>query len=123
MAAPAWVRKLGLSIWQRRRETGESLRTIAPKLNVSPSTLSRIERGTVEPDTQTLFRICAWLGVSVESVRGTTEAEPSIDLQSMSTPDAIEVHLRADRNLPPAAAQVIAAMVRAAYQELSQRKE
>jgi transcriptional regulator with XRE-family HTH domain len=123
MAAPAWVRKLGLLIWQRRRETGESLRTIAPKLDVSPSTLSRIERGTVEPDTQTLFRICAWLDVSVESVRGTLETATGLETQSLSTPDAIEVHLRADRDLPPAAAQVIAAMVRAAYQELSQRKE
>ncbi|HYW11787.1 MAG TPA: hypothetical protein VE871_07505 [Longimicrobium sp.] len=47
----------------------------------------------------------------------------SDETQSMTTPDAIEVHLRADRNLPPAAANLIAAMVRAAYQELSQRKE
>lgn len=123
MAAPAWVRKLGLMIWQRRRETGESLRAIAPQLGVSASTLSRIERGTVEPDTDTLFQICAWLGVSVESMRGTTDDLVSVEGQSISTPDAIEVHLRADRNLPPSAAQVIAAMVRAAYQELAQQKE
>jgi transcriptional regulator with XRE-family HTH domain len=123
MPAPAWVRKLGLLIWQRRRESGESLRDIGPKLRVSPSTLSRIERGTVEPDTETLFRICEWLGVSVESIRGAAEVPMSGETQSMSTPDAIEVHLRADRDLPPAAANLIAAMVRAAYQELSQRKE
>lgn len=123
MSAPAWVRNLGLKVWQRRRETDESLRAVAAALGLSPSTLSRIERGLVEPDTSTLFVICKWLDVSVNEIKSTIEPEPNLPLSDLSTPDIIEVHLRADRDLPAKAAQAIAAMVRAAYQEFAEKQE
>lgn len=121
MSTPAWVRNLGLQVWNKRRESGDSLRVLSETLNISPSTLSRIERGIVEPDTGTLFRVCTWLGVSANSIQNTVETISPEFGQELSTPDVIEVHLRADRHLPVPAARAIAAMVRAAYGELASR--
>lgn len=44
----------------RREALGLSLRELAVLLEVSPSTLSRIERGK-KPDIDTFGQICEWL--------------------------------------------------------------
>ncbi|MGF1959342.1 MAG: hypothetical protein RMX99_007400 [Aulosira sp. DedVER01a] len=39
----------------------------------------------------------------------------------MNTPEAIAIQLRADKNLDPAIANALASLVKAAYQDLSQK--
>jgi transcriptional regulator with XRE-family HTH domain len=89
------------------------LRSIAREIgNISPSTLSRIERGDL-PDLDTFVRLCRWLGVSTEEFLGIKE-------QTQSTPEIIEAHLRADRTLDPKTATALARIVYAAYDLLKQ---
>jgi transcriptional regulator with XRE-family HTH domain len=42
------------------------IRSAAAEMNISPATLSRVERGHI-PDMQTLDKICAWLGENPET--------------------------------------------------------
>lgn len=42
---------------------GDTFREIADKTGVSAPTLSRLDGGSV-PSTETLFALCAWMGVS-----------------------------------------------------------
>ena len=44
-----------------RKRGNMGIRAAAKEIGISPTTLSRIERGHV-PDLKTLDRICAWIG-------------------------------------------------------------
>lgn len=50
---------LGRLVLQRRGNMG--IRTTAKEIGISPTTLSKIERGHI-PDQRTLDTICEWLG-------------------------------------------------------------
>lgn len=78
--------------------------------DVSASTLSRIENGKV-PDLDIFLQICDWMGVSPDEFMRSDE-ETTVET---STPEIIEAHLRADKNLDERTAEAIAEMVRAAY--------
>lgn len=109
-----------------------TLDQVALEVGVSASTLSRWERrGTSDEgeratssrlpenlDVKTFELLSKWLYPAGENPdyyndkgRGTTNHE-----DSRPVPDLVEAHLRADRNLTPAAAEMIASMVRAAYE-------
>ena len=45
------------------------IRAAAKEIGISPTTLSRIERGHV-PDIKTLDRVCAWVGVESAKFTG-----------------------------------------------------
>jgi transcriptional regulator with XRE-family HTH domain len=98
-----------------------SLREAAAAAHVSPATLSRILRKgkkRPQPDTGTLVQILDWVKVPIERI-----IEPPVPSKKTrsdgKTLEVIEVHLRADKNLSPAAAKVITQMVRAAYKQFS----
>ena len=115
------IEKLAASIKAKRGKVG--LRATAEEIGkISASTLSRIEQGKM-PDLDTFIRVCDWLEVTPEQFFETDgEAETIQDKAqwpvlspTMSTTEAIEVHLRADRELDPETAEALANMVRAAY--------
>ena len=58
--------ELGEYVKRKRQEDKLSLRQVATKINVSASTLSRIENGIGTPDSATLARLAAWLGIPLE---------------------------------------------------------
>src|SRR5947207_479241 len=68
MAARAVQARIGALIRAKRREQDVGLRDAAEACKVSPSTLSRLERGGSAslPDTQTLNRLADWLGLTLE---------------------------------------------------------
>lgn len=111
--------KLAALIKAKRGAKG--LRATAREIGgISPSTLSRVEQGK-SPDLDMFLKLCAWLEVQPEDL---LEAEGETSTQSvsqpplppgMSTPEIIEVHLRADRELDPATAKALADLVKAAY--------
>jgi transcriptional regulator with XRE-family HTH domain len=125
--------ELGEYVKRKRQEDKLSLRQVATKINVSASTLSRIENGIGTPDSATLARLAAWLGIPLErlmrgslmeSVEGeTTESfsEPVIYFPTESTPNIVEAHLRADRNLKPDTAKALAELFRVAYFQFANR--
>lgn len=109
----------------RRREHNISLREAARQSGISPSTLSRIERGASPslPDAENLDRLARWLGMSVNDLI-TPESEDEIpDLPhkppEMNMPEFVEVHLRADKNLSPETAAALAELFRLAYKQFT----
>lgn len=127
--------ELGEYVKRKRQEEKLSLRDVAVNINVSASTLSRIENGIGVPDSATLARLASWLGIPLERLMrgsllgengevGTSEpyVEPVIYYPTESTPSIVEAHLRADRNLKPDMAKALAELFRVAYSQFSNKQ-
>ncbi len=120
--------ELGRAIRRKREEMGLSLRDVADETGVSASTLSRIENGTGKPDADNIARLTGWLNMPMERVMGTPGAarggEDSLAsavhyFPQEATPDIVEAHLRADRNLTPETAKALSELFRVAYAQFS----
>ncbi|MFN2492408.1 MAG: helix-turn-helix domain-containing protein [Pyrinomonadaceae bacterium] len=116
--------ELGRAIRRRREELDLSLRDVADQTNVSASTLSRIENGTGKPDADNIARLTTWLDVPLERIL--TGGRPDRDQTKAvvyypqeSTPEIVEAHLRADRNLSPETAGALSELFRVAYAQFS----
>jgi transcriptional regulator with XRE-family HTH domain len=116
--------ELGRAIHRRREELKLSLRDVADQTNVSASTLSRIENGTGKPDADNIARLTMWLDVPLERIlsRGRenhNDAKAVVYYPHESTPEIVEAHLRADRNLSPETADALSELFRVAYSQFS----
>ena len=116
--------ELGRAIRRRREELQLSLRDVADKTNVSASTLSRIENGTGKPDADNIARLTAWLDVPLERILsgGREDREDTkavIYFPHESTPEIVEAHLRADKNLTEETAEALSELFRVAYSQFS----
>ena len=120
--------ELGRAIRRRREELGLSLRDVADKTSVSASTLSRIENGTGKPDADNIARLTSWLNMPMERVLSgrhpdSDEAPAVIYYPHESTPEIVEAHLRADRNLTPETANALSELFRVAYTQFSRSSQ
>ena len=114
--------ELGRAIKRRREETGQSLRDVADITGVSASTLSRIENGTGKPDADNIARLTSWLDMPIDRVMNKTAASdvgPVIYYPHEATPEIVEAHLRADKNLTPETANALSELFRVAYKQFS----
>ncbi|HVF92178.1 MAG TPA: helix-turn-helix transcriptional regulator [Blastocatellia bacterium] len=124
--------ELGEYVKRKRQEEKLSLRQVAQNVNVSASTLSRIENGIGTPDSATLARLAAWLGIPLERLmkgsllgeageggRSGVFMEAVVYYPTESTPNIVEAHLRADRSLKPEMAKALAELFRVAYGQYS----
>ena len=116
--------ELGRAIRRKREEAGLSLRDVANETGVSASTLSRIENGTGKPDADNIARLTGWLQMPMERVMGAHTADgaeeaPVVYFPHEATPDIVEAHLRADRNLNPETAKALSELFRVAYAQFS----
>ena len=116
--------ELGRAIRRRREELELSLRDVADQTKVSASTLSRIENGTGKPDADNIARLTTWLDVPLERILsgGREErdnAKAVVYYPHESTPEIVEAHLRADRNLSPETADALSELFRVAYSQFS----
>lgn len=66
---------LGEQLRAQRVEHGLSLRELARRLDVSPSLVSQIETGRIQPSVRTLYGIVSKLGISLDEIFG-IDAEP-----------------------------------------------
>ncbi len=111
--------ELGRAIKRRREELSLSLRDVADVTLVSASTLSRIENGTGKPDADNIARLTSWLDMPVDRVmkkNGNEDSiEPVVYYPHEATPEIVEAHLRADRNLTPETAKALSELFRVAY--------
>ena len=117
--------ELGSAVRRRREEQGLSLRDVAEETGVSASTLSRIENGTGKPDADNIARLAAWLDMPIERVMhgrhgSATDPKPVVYYPHESTPEIVEAHLRADRQLSPETAKALSELFRVAYKQFSQ---
>src|SRR5207244_318833 len=116
--------ELGRAIRRRREELSLSLRDVADQTNVSASTLSRIENGTGKPDADNIARLTSWLGVPLQRILSggreeRDEAKAVVYYPHEATPEIVEAHLRADRNLSPETAGALSELFRVAYSQFS----
>ena len=120
--------ELGRAIKRRREELGLSLRDVADETSVSASTLSRIENGTGKPDADNIARLTSWLDMPVDRVmrkqssNGGENVEAVVYYPHEATPEIVEAHLRADRNLSPETAKALSELFRVAYAQFSKQK-
>src|SRR5579872_1036784 len=59
---------VGAQLRERRFESGMSLRELARRLDVSPSLVSQIETGKIQPSVRTLYAIVTELGLSLDEI-------------------------------------------------------
>lgn len=116
--------ELGRAIRRRREELGLSLRDVADETAVSASTLSRIENGTGKPDADNIARLTSWLDVPMERILSArhpqaTSSKAVVYYPQEPTPEIVEAHLRADKNLTPETAAALSELFRVAYQQFS----
>ena len=69
---------IGERLRRERAERGLSLRELARRLDVSPSLVSQIETGKIQPSVRTLYAMVSELGVSLDDV---FHAEPSVRIE------------------------------------------
>jgi transcriptional regulator with XRE-family HTH domain len=120
--------ELGRAVKRRREEQGLSLRDVADQTGVSASTLSRIENGTGKPDAENIARLTAWLDVPLDRIMASRKhdgegTEAVVYFPHESTPEIVEAHLRADRNLSPETAKALSELFRVAYTQFSRTGE
>lgn len=116
--------ELGQAIKRRREELGLSLRDVADVTGVSASTLSRIENGTGKPDADNIARLTGWLDMPMDRIMNkqssaSNDVEPVIYYPHEATPEIVEAHLRADKNLSPETANALSELFRVAYKQFS----
>jgi len=116
--------ELGRAVKRRREELGLSLRDVASETDVSASTLSRIENGTGKPDADNIARLTSWLDVPMERILSgrdpkTEESQAVVYYPQEPTPEIVEAHLRAGRNLTPETAAALSELFRVAYTQFS----
>ncbi|MBK7709051.1 MAG: helix-turn-helix transcriptional regulator [Acidobacteria bacterium] len=119
--------ELGRAIKRRREELGLSLRDVADVTAVSASTLSRIENGTGKPDADNIARLTGWLDMPVDRVMkkqgNGDEVEAVVYYPHEATPEIVEAHLRADKNLTPETANALSELFRVAYSQFSKQRD
>ena len=114
--------ELGRAIKRRREELGLSLRDVADETGVSASTLSRIENGTGKPDADNIASLTGWLDMPIDRVmsrKETEDVEAVVYYPHEATPEIVEAHLRADKNLTPETAKALSELFRVAYKQFS----
>lgn len=106
----------------RAQRGSRGLREVAREIgNISPSTLSRVENGKM-PDIETFLLLCDWLKVPPSVlIKNEEDSQPS--RTELETSEALAIQLRADKNLDPATANALAALVKAAYRDLPKRTD
>jgi len=117
------TQELGRAIKRRRQELSLSLRDVADKTQVSASTLSRIENGTGKPDADNIARLTDWLDMPIDRVmnkRGKDDVEAVVYYPHEATPEIVEAHLRADKNLSNDTAKALSELFRVAYSQFSE---
>ncbi len=100
----------------KKEEDGLSWRAVATQLGIASSIFTRLYKGS-RPDMDTVVTLTGWLGVPVERFLSGQAAERDERRETMV---AISTHLRADRRLTPEGADAIAAVVKAAYDQLAE---
>ena len=87
---------------------------------MSAATISRVESGQHLPERDHLLRLADWAGVPL-GAEAQRRRNQLVHGDNASTVEAVELHLRADKNLAPEDAEVLVQLVRTAYDQMSKR--
>lgn len=123
MAEPVDVAVLGERLKRARKAREVTLREVAEQAAISIATVSRIERGdTKSVDSATLLALARWIGADAQEFLQRPEVGCSPAAKEQGTPEIVELHLRADKNLDRQTAMMLAKMFRAAYDSLAKEQ-
>lgn len=81
---PAAASPLGGHLRRERERLGLSLRELARRLEVSPSLVSQIETGKIQPSVRTLYAMVSELGISLDDLFATAKPESAAPLTGSS---------------------------------------
>jgi transcriptional regulator with XRE-family HTH domain len=115
---------LGDRVRAKRRSKKLSIREAAEEVGVSAPTISRVERGHL-PERENLLRLARWAEVQIDPVLHDSAQEArnaAVHGPAASTVEAVELHLRADKNLSRGDAEALSEMFRLAYDALSAKQ-
>jgi len=114
------VKKMELAnkLQQRRRSPRRlTIRQAADKAGVAPATYWRAEHGDPPRDMEVLTKLCRFLEISLSQVLDDGEQSNEDQHSSgLTTLDAIEVHLRADKLLDSETADSLSEAFRRMYE-------
>jgi transcriptional regulator with XRE-family HTH domain len=116
--------ELGDRVRAKRRSKKLSIREAAEEVGVSAPTISRVERGHL-PERENLLRLARWAGVRIDPVlhdKASRRRNVVVHAPDASTVEAVELHLRADKNLSRDDAEALSEMFRLAYDALSAKE-
>lgn len=86
----------------REKRGARGIRETAREIQVSPATLSRMERGLM-PDLETFGKVCRWLKLDPAAVLG-------VEVQRSET-SRVSAHFKKDRTQAPTTAKALAQMI------------
>jgi len=107
--------RLGEMLRKQRGQRG--IREVAREIDVSPATLSRVERGNV-PDLSTFGKICKWLKLDPAQILGLEDIRPS-GREGQEAPLIATAHFRAGQAVKPELASALAQMILAAQRMMA----
>jgi transcriptional regulator with XRE-family HTH domain len=96
---------LGERLRAERDRLGLSLRELARRLEVSPSLVSQIETGKIQPSVRTLYAIVSELGVSLDQLFSEDDAETAAEAPA-AAPSIHVLGTRAAQAPPPTQGRV-----------------
>ncbi len=111
------IEALYAALDQKRQVGRLSWRELAQRLEISPSTFTRMAQGR-RPDVDTFAILLRWLNMPVESFMLAEEGE-SAPPEPMAM---ISSYLRAARNLRPEDAEALEDIIQVAYRRLMKEK-
>lgn len=100
-----------LSDLVRSKRGNRGLREMATIIGVSPSTISRVERGTV-PDVATFLAICDWIEMPPAELIKNMDGTHKLD-----TCHSVCAKLRTDKRLDPEVADALTVLIEFAYKQ------
>ena len=107
--------QLGEMLRKQRGQRG--IREVAREIDVSPATLSRVERGNV-PDLATFGKICKWLKLDPAQILGLEDIRAS-GRGIQEAPLVATAHFRAGQAVKPELANALAQMILAAQRMMA----
>lgn len=108
------IEALYAALDQKRQVERLSWRELAQKLEISPSTFTRMAQGR-RPDVDTFAILLRWLSMPVESFMVAMEG----DVGEQEPLAMISSYLRAAKNMRPEDAQALDEIIRVAYRRLA----
>jgi transcriptional regulator with XRE-family HTH domain len=109
------LKALGERLREIRQQRSKTLKDVFDETDVSVPTLSRIERGEANDiETKTLGSLAKWMGLSLDTFYLAASGS-----STRTTPDIVELHLRADKNLDPKTARALSKTFRMLYEQLA----
>jgi transcriptional regulator with XRE-family HTH domain len=90
-------------------------------LGMSAATLSRVESGGHLPHRDHLLVLADWVGLQLDR-QTRARRNAAVHGDNAGTMEAIELHLRADKELRPEDAEILVDLVKTAYKRMNNRK-